>query len=373
MTDHTYSDDCIQILELLRERNNVLLSGPPATGKSRLLGELKRAFVEGSGTGASYRPGAYIPLPDQGATAQPWLPSQDRKDRHVFITAFDQSTHQRDVLRGLVPKIAGAGMPLSFSVSEGILYRAAEHALKPNGAALLIIDEINRGPAVAAFGASIVSLEPDKRLDLEGKPTPTTQSFELLDDGGERIDYALPQHLYIVGAMNQADASVAPLDVAFQRRFAPYRLIPHASVLHEHFGLTSNLAGQLPSQEADSKNVYAALVRAWQKVNERLSLGRGAAFQLGHGALMHADAPADLDGALRYATNCWTLTKAHIDEVFFGDLRGVAETISAGVPGSPFTLTSATFAEQPVLQLSPSGELEPHQVYSALKAIAESP
>ncbi|MFE1027196.1 AAA family ATPase [Streptomyces sp. NPDC058818] len=374
MNDHKYSNDCIRILELLGERNNVLIGGPPATGKSRLLAELKHAFRGDSETGSSYQPEADIPLPNKGNTAVPaWLPSQDCTDRRVFITAFDQSTHQRDVLRGLVPKVLGDGAPLGFSVSKGILYRAAEHARKPDGAALLIVDEINRGPAVAAFGASIVSLESDKRLGADGKPTPATQTFELLDDSGQMVDYALPRHLYIVGAMNQADASVAPLDVAFQRRFAPFWLTPDESVLHKHFGLDSNTTGQLPSQAASSKDVYAALVLGWQKVNERLALGRGAAFQLGHGALMHAAASAEPNKALRYAADCWSLMRAHVDEVFFGDLRGVAETISADAPGSPFTLTSATFAEQPVLQLSPSGELKPDQVYPALKAIVESP
>ncbi|CAM5583007.1 AAA family ATPase [Streptomyces fumanus] len=377
MTAPTFSDDCIRIMELLGERNNVLLSGPPATGKSRLLAELKHAFRgEGGGNASIYQPDEDILLPSVGAVPD-WLPSPDRTDRRVFSTAFDQSTHQRDVLRGLVPRIVQEGEPLGFTVSRGILYRAAEHALKGDGASLLIIDEINRGPAVAVFGASIVALESDKRLDVDGLPRKSTQTFELLGDDGQMVDYALPRHLYIVGAMNQADASVAPLDVAFQRRFVPHQLNPDEAVLRTYFELVGSPVAQpdatLPEQPTDHRDVYAALVRAWRKVNERLTLGRGAAYQMGHGALMHAVAPTDKEMALRYAADCWRLLRAHIDEVFFGDLQGVAETISAGAPGSPFSLTSVTFAEQPVLQLSPAGELRQDQVYPALKAIAESP
>ncbi|GAA4138064.1 hypothetical protein GCM10022285_34680 [Streptomyces tunisiensis] len=372
MIEHGLSDDCIRIMGLLSERNNVLLSGPPATGKSRLLAELNSAFQITVNAGASYKPDRRIPLPANSATAPGWLPSPERGNRKVFVTAFDQSTHQRDVLRGLVPRITKEGETLSFTVSKGILYRAAEHARTPEGASLLIVDEINRGPAIAAFGASIVSLESDKRLRADGLPTPTTQTFELLDDDGQMVDYALPSHLYIVGAMNQADASVAPLDVAFQRRFAPYQLRPNESVLWRHFGLERELATPLPDQSARHEDVYTALVCAWRRVNDRLSVGRGVAFQLGHGALMHTIPPQDHDGALKYAANCWFLLKAHVDEVFFGDLRGIAETISAEAPSSPYTLTEATFAEQPVLQLSPSEDLPPDQVYRALKAIAES-
>ncbi|MFE0315337.1 AAA family ATPase [Streptomyces albogriseolus] len=372
MIEHDFSDACIRIMGLLSERNNVLLSGPPATGKSRLLAELKSAFQTAVKAGASYRPERRIPLPANNTTVPGWLPSPERDNRKVFVSAFDQSTHQRDVLRGLVPRITKDGETLGFTVSKGILYRAAEHARTPEGASLLIIDEINRGPAVAVFGASIVSLESDKRLAADGLPSSTTQTFELLDDDGQMVDYALPRHLYIVGAMNQADASVAPLDVAFQRRFAPYQLRPNESVLWHHFGLDRELTSPLPEETSCHEDVYTALVCAWRRVNDRLSVGRGAAFQLGHGALMHTIPPQDHDGALKYAANCWTLLKAHVDEVFFGDLRGIAETISADAPGSPYTLNETTFAEQPVLQLSPSEDLPPDQVYRALKAIAES-
>ena len=43
-----------------------------------------------------------------------------------------------------------------------------------------IIDEINRGPAIEAFGGSIVAIEPDKRLDDNNQETVNTQKFEIL-------------------------------------------------------------------------------------------------------------------------------------------------------------------------------------------------
>ena len=53
-----------------------------------------------------------------------------------------------------------AGKPAgSFRITEGVLYRASEFAKQPNSAALLIVDEINRGPTVQVFGGAIVAME----------------------------------------------------------------------------------------------------------------------------------------------------------------------------------------------------------------------
>jgi 5-methylcytosine-specific restriction protein B len=355
----------------LRDRNNVLVSGPPATGKSRLLAELKHAFEWTPTPG--YYPEEEIALPADAHAGElaPWLPSPKRSDRRVFATAFDQNTKQRDVLRGLVPVVDESATVLRFKVSEGTLYRAAEHALTENGTALVVVDEINRGPAVAAFGPSIVALESDKRLDADGHPTSTTQTFELHDDKDEVVDYALPCHLYIVAAMNQADTSVEPLDVAFLRRFAPYLLRPEQLVLEAHFGLTGS-GDSLPNSPGDPLAIYTALVRAWSKVNERLALGRSEEYQLGHGALMLGAPPAGLPEAQAHAAACWKLIRMHVDEVFFGDTRGVAETIAAGQPGNPYTVEDTTFAGQPVVKLRGPRDLAGAQLYAALKAIAES-
>lgn len=84
-----------------------------------------------------------------------------------------------------------------------------------SSAALLIIDEVNRGPAVEVFGGSIVAIEPDKRLAPDNTETINTQKFEIMNMEGNMEEYAFPSNLYILSAMNSADASIAPLDVAF--------------------------------------------------------------------------------------------------------------------------------------------------------------
>lgn len=345
--------EAMRVLRLLKRHHNVLLSGPPAIGKSRLLNEVDRWFRASAHPG--HDPGAAIPLPE-GLVITPehaadWLPSPERNNRDVFPTAFHPGSKYRDFLRGLVPKV---GKGQEFVVSEGTLIRAAEHGRTEHGAALAIIDEINRGPAVQVFGDSIVALERDKRLDPEGHERTTTQHFEVLDDDGNMQRYTLPYHLYILAAMNQADTSVEPLDVAFLRRFEPHRLAPKATIVRQHFSLPD---GDLPLPDAptEAAHVYAASLRAWEQINRRISLGRGPEYQIGHGVFMDDEAPPPAGSpapALEYVAASWRRIRAHVDEVFFGHTRGVAAVLNVGAKGHPLTLTQTYFAGDPVVALS---------------------
>jgi len=215
------------------------------------------------------------------------IPAPAKLDRKVFRTVFHQNSKYRDFLSGITPAVNNQAGVANFTVVPGTLYRASEYAKGSQGAALLIIDEINRGPAVQIFGGAIVAVECDKRLAEDGARRAETQWFELLDPvTGEVIEYALPHDLYILAAMNQADASVEPLDVAFLRRWEPLRLEPDERVLREFYGLGPVNADLLPDRPASSADALEASVRAWVAVNEQVALGRGPEFQIGHGVLM---------------------------------------------------------------------------------------
>jgi 5-methylcytosine-specific restriction protein B len=258
-------------------------------------------------------------------------------------------------------------------VTEGTLYRASQHALSEEGAALLIIDEINRGPAVQIFGGAIVAIEAEKRLSPDGTPQLNTQFFEILDPkSGEMIEYAFPHHLYILAAMNQADVSVEPLDVAFLRRWTPHNLLPDEKVLRGYFGLPS-LAQVLAVAPTTAAEVYEALVQAWDKVNSRIALGRSKEFQIGHGVVMapSGTAPADVGSALELAAKSWSTIKAHLDEVFFGDLRGLAATLNASgqSPGNPYKLQEVFFADEPKQELVGPPKVTNALIYQVLSAV----
>ncbi len=374
-----FSDACNDVLRLLSTRHNVLISGAPATGKSFLLSEIALAFAQAPPLTTESPTPVHVPGARVSIPASPLIlpetsaiPSRDRTDRKVFRTAFHQGSKYRDFVSGLTPR-TGVG-ETGFQVTAGTLFNASEHAKASGGASLLIIDEINRGPAIQVFGGSIVAIESDKRLAPDGSRRTQTLFFELLDPAtGATIEYALPHHLYIVAAMNQADASVEPLDVAFLRRWAPYRLLPDTSVLRSYFQLAADLT-EPPQTPLTAADVYEAAVQAWQSVNRRIRLGRGAEFEIGHGVLMDVapKAPQDLDAALNAMAGAWDSIFAHIMEVFFGDTLAIAAALNANeAAGGPYRLSNVLFADEPRLQLDGPERVDATNVYGILRAVAE--
>lgn len=373
------SDDCKQALKLLSRSRNVLVSGPPGTGKSKLLAEVALAFETGFGVAPAggppqLNPVGGVPIPPAAGAAKD-IPAPTKMDRKVFRTVFHQNSKYRDFVSGITPAVnKQAGAP-DFTIVKGTLYRASEHAKAVNGAALLIIDEINRGPAVQAFGGAIVAMESDKRLAADGARRAETQFFEMLDPiSGDVIEYALPHDLYILAAMNQADASVEPLDVAFLRRWEPLRLEPDEEALRTFYGLGAKSANPLPDVPTSVSDVLEASVSAWVAVNAQIALGRGPEFQIGHGVLMSNVKPQTLDLNEALGTLCvgWAKVRAHVEEVFFGDTRGIAAALNAldGPDFNPFKLTETTFADDLRFLLEGPKNFAENNIYAALRAFA---
>lgn len=374
------SDDCKQALKLLARSRNVLVSGPPGTGKSKLLAEVALAFetafgIAPAGGPPQLNPVGGIPIPPAAGGAVKDIPAPTKMDRKVFRTVFHQNSKYRDFVSGITPAVNKVAGGPDFAIVKGTLYRASEHAKTANGAALLIIDEINRGPAVQVFGGAIVAIESDKRLAANGAKRAETQFFEMLDPAtGGVIEYALPHELYILAAMNQADASVEPLDVAFLRRWEPLRLEPDEATLRAFYDLGTKGADALPNVPADVADALEASVRAWVAVNGQIALGRGPEFQIGHGVLMSNVKPQTLPLAEAMGALCvgWAKVRAHVEEVFFGDTRGIAAALNAldGPAFNPFKLTETTFADDLRFRLEGPTNLNEDNVYAALRAFA---
>ena len=360
------------VLALLAERRNVLVAGPPGTGKSLLLGQVATLFESDP---PLYNGDASVPIPARAGASLP--EAIERAElRKVFRCVLHQSSKYRDLLTGMMPDVRKGAAPGRFRITEGALYKASEFARRADQAALLIIDEINRGPAVQVFGGAIVAIEGDKRLGPDGKRLPLTQYFDLLDPKtGDLIEYAFPESLYLLAAMNQADVSVEPLDVAFLRRWAPVALEPSGEVLRRHFAIGNDAVGELPETPASRNHVLEATVRAFEAINRRIALGRGAEFRIGHGMLMvPREMPADVTDVLPELAGSWGLVKNHIDEVFFGDVRGAAVVLNAGlgIEGNPYVLKETSFGDAPKAEIDGPIRVGVDEIYGLLRALASS-
>ncbi len=374
-----FSAECLHVLQLLARSKNVLIAGAPGAGKSRLLAEVALAFetafgLAPAGGAPKLSPVGGIPIPPAAGAVKD-VPAPTKMDRKVFRTVFHQNSKYRDFVSGITPAVNKAVGDPDFTIVKGTLYRASEHAKGTNGAALLIIDEINRGPAVQVFGGAIVAIESDKRLAPNGAKRAETQYFEMLDPAtGDVIEYALPHDLYILAAMNQADASVEPLDVAFLRRWEPLRLEPDEAALRTFYGLGAKGANALPDAPANVNDALEASVRAWVAINAQIALGRGPEFQIGHGVLMSDVKPQTqaFPEALGVLCVGWAKVRAHVEEVFFGDTRGIAAALNAldGPAFNPFKLTETTFADDLRFRLEGPTNFTEGNIYTALRAFA---
>ncbi|EAD9909083.1 hypothetical protein E3303_15015 [Listeria monocytogenes] len=90
----------------------------------------------------------------------------------------------------------------------------------PKDKYLFIIDELNRGNIAEIFGETILTLDRDYTVRL-------TKEI----DGVTTLK--IPENLYIVGTMNTSDRNIAFLDLAIRRRFGFVNLYPNYDYLSE--------------------------------------------------------------------------------------------------------------------------------------------
>ncbi|RAK64729.1 hypothetical protein DLM85_18585 [Hymenobacter edaphi] len=216
----------------MERKKNLILQGPPGTGKTFLARRLA------------------------------WLLLGAQDESRIELVQFHPSYSYEDFVQGFRPDGQGG-----FRLTDGVLPEVCRRAARqPERPFVLLIDEINRGHLNRIFGELLVLLEPDKRgpqhaLRLPYAPAAAPRFF-------------VPDNLYLIGTMNTADRSLAPLDYALRRRFA---FVP----MQPEFGEPLR---QLLTRQGVPKVVVARLLLRLNELNQVIADDPelGPDFQLGH-------------------------------------------------------------------------------------------
>lgn len=175
-----------QVQELLKVgTSGIILTGPPATGKTYYAARIAKSLV-------------------------------NDPDTDVFRVQFHPSYGYEDFVEGYRPDDAKTS---GFGIVPKIFIKACDRAKKlGDDYVVLIVDEINRGDPARIFGELLTYLERSYR------GTSVTLPFS-----GDPLE--IPKNLLLVGTMNPYDRSVSHIDAAFVRRFDHIEIGPSREVL----------------------------------------------------------------------------------------------------------------------------------------------
>lgn len=312
------SDEVIGALQRFR---NVILEGPPGTGKTFVVEGLAALWSTATGR----------PLLGDGSGA--------------YAITLHPSTSYEDFVEGLRYEQRTG----SFQLRNGFMTRVVVEAeAHPDADFLLLLDELNRANVPKVLGDLLLTLEPSKRTHWDGSAWAGGVSVTLPYSG--RL-FSVPDNVYVLGTMNTSDRSIAPLDAALRRRFAFVRVRPLRAA-----ALSAELTA---SRGPGVASLAATSIQRLDELNAHvLRPVLGPDGELGHSYLFDLAPAALVDPQLRIVLQ----RAASMRKAFWTEVRGASgrrhdqfdlvETGASSGPGSvglyyPLTTSSGVEPQRP--------------------------
>lgn len=247
--------------EALLVFKNVVLEGPPGTGKTFTRDRIADAWKERTG---------------REVVASGSVPAGGTTRDFPFSITLHPSTTYEEFVEGLryddTPGVE------RFVLRPGFIRLIVDLAkADPDRDYLVLVDELNRANVPKVFGDLLLTVEASKRSRYDSGSwvggTPV-----MLPYSGTSFD--MPANVYLLGTMNSSDRSIAPLDAALRRRFAFVRVNPLGGGL-----LQAALATEFGTDPDATEAIWGASVRALDALNAVLVACLGPDSRLGHSYL----------------------------------------------------------------------------------------
>jgi hypothetical protein len=203
-------DELLAALDPETGKGQVILAGPPGTGKTWVAERVARYLTQ-----------------DQ--------PLQRR------LVQFHPSYGYEEFVEGIRPVAGEQG--ISFKPVEGIVLTMAQAMEGTEDLHVLVIDELNRANIPRVFGELLYLLEyRDQAIELQYSS-----------------NFQLPGNLRIVATMNTADRSIRSVDVALRRRFEVFECPADGALLERYY------------EHSENETSVAGLVSGFKKLNADLT------------------------------------------------------------------------------------------------------
>ena len=335
-----------RILDAWSRKKNVLLYGPPGTGKTYAMQKLWELLAQGEGGNAlaldpSNKDAPFVTqqvaLPFPTPVRREWVTFHQNFSYENFVLGL-----RPDSSDGALKLVPHAGVLLDAAMSVDATLEQKQHF----GAAVVVIDEINRGNVSRIFGEFITFMDDEYRAsgdnskpnagalpvplpNLRGDGKGHTEPIERTGDAPVVLPmpWHFPQSVYLLASMNSVDRAVAPLDTALARRFERIEVGPDLEFLGRYFGIDTKALllappqptvgdpieddvelddlsdlnedaevatestnnGEISATPVITQNAQNALETAWlllYRLNYELAATLGADFEIGHTYLM---------------------------------------------------------------------------------------